>query len=312
MHSPVTLQNICNFFSVGEIVDSVYLGNWGNHNYFIDTQNGSFVLKIIAAQAGILERVQSEISYITYLIEHDIEVPPYYCNTQGECLYAYDNVYALLRPKIDGLILSKVQVGTEHLFKIGSRLAQLHSCPVPTVLPPRRCWLSEDAVLDARRQIREQYPASAFPLVEHPVLETDWSTYPATIIHGDCWYSNILVSPSNQVTLIDWEEVSINPAVLDIGRTLYSLIEANMIDADSYQAFISGYEGRRKLSWEEKQHIAQSMKYTAITTLLWRQVRFFNTTTPYDIEQSAWYTKNLEKWQPPQADTQLHQTSKSG
>jgi len=305
MHSRETLQKICDFFSVGGIVDCVYLGRWNHHNYFIDTKNGSFVLKVLHLEVDIVQRIKTEVQYINHLQDNSINVQPYISGENDDHLYVDDGICALIRPKVDGDILSKSGTIIEHLFEVGSQLGRLHSCPVSPMLPPRRCALSAGAVEETRQNIKERYPIEAFPLVDHPVLKTDWSLYPVSIIHGDCWCTNILVSSNDQITLIDWEEVSINPAILDIGRTLFSLIEANMIDAESYQAFISGYESRRILTSKEKGVIVQAMQYTGIVTLLWRQTRFFNTATPYDIEQSAWYTQNLEEWQPPRLDACL-------
>lgn len=39
---------------------------------------------------------------------------------------------------------------------------------------------------------------------------------PATLLHGDYWPGNILIEPNSRLTVFDWEDAAIGPAVLDL------------------------------------------------------------------------------------------------
>jgi hypothetical protein len=39
---------------------------------------------------------------------------------------------------------------------------------------------------------------------------------PATLLHGDYWPGNILIETNSQITIFDWEDAAIGPAILDL------------------------------------------------------------------------------------------------
>lgn len=295
------LQSICDFFAVGTRLHYEYLGVWGNHNYFVQTTAGTFVLKIMKETADQPRQLQTEITYLQYFSANGLKVPMYCKSVAGEYLYPYQDTYAVIRPKIAGDILSRANATPKILFQLGSLLGQTHSCPIDISLPSRTSWLNVTSIQQNRHRIITDTDFNKIDLVHDPVLDTDWSGYPTVLAHGDCWCPNIIVSPNQLVTLIDWQEASTGLAVLDIGRTLYGLIEAGLLNTEKYHAFIAGYQSVRKLTRQEEQSLAPAMKYTGLMVLMWRLLRFHNSTEPYDINQSAWYTLDLTNWQPPKS-----------
>jgi aminoglycoside phosphotransferase (APT) family kinase protein len=53
---------------------------------------------------------------------------------------------------------------------------------------------------------------------------------PLTLVHGDASAPNMRTSPSGEVALLDWEDVSAAPGVLDLAWLLVSSVESDHWD----------------------------------------------------------------------------------
>lgn len=49
-----------------------------------------------------------------------------------------------------------------------------------------------------------------------PEVVTNLRALPATLLHGDYWPGNIHIHPNSGITVFDWEDAAIGPAVLDL------------------------------------------------------------------------------------------------
>lgn len=45
---------------------------------------------------------------------------------------------------------------------------------------------------------------------------------PVSLVHGDCWYANAILTEPDRVTFIDWDNAGAGAAVLDLGYLLLS------------------------------------------------------------------------------------------
>ncbi|WP_157979767.1 phosphotransferase family protein [Kribbella monticola] len=59
---------------------------------------------------------------------------------------------------------------------------------------------------------------------------------PLTLVHGDASAQNLRTSPTGEVALLDWEDVSAAPGILDLGWFLLS-----SVDPDDWPATIAAY-----------------------------------------------------------------------
>jgi aminoglycoside phosphotransferase (APT) family kinase protein len=54
-------------------------------------------------------------------------------------------------------------------------------------------------------------------IIKHlEVIVNEMRTLPATLLHGDYWPGNIHIHPNSGITVFDWEDAAIGPAVLDL------------------------------------------------------------------------------------------------
>jgi hypothetical protein len=54
-------------------------------------------------------------------------------------------------------------------------------------------------------------------IIEHlPTIVSELRALPATLLHGDYWPGNIHIHPNSGITVFDWEDAAIGPAVLDL------------------------------------------------------------------------------------------------
>jgi Ser/Thr protein kinase RdoA (MazF antagonist) len=59
---------------------------------------------------------------------------------------------------------------------------------------------------------------------------------PLTLVHGDASAPNLRISPDGEIALLDWEDVSAAPGVLDLGWFLLS-----SVDPEVWPATIAAY-----------------------------------------------------------------------
>ncbi|MCK5115135.1 MAG: aminoglycoside phosphotransferase family protein [Candidatus Aegiribacteria sp.] len=86
--------------------------------------------------------------------------------------------------------------------------------------------LSTSVLKDLRRMVSEgKYHGvnlSLLSLVETasaqlwPELTEDFRSYPDSLIHGDCHYGNLFLTPQDGICLIDWGSASLAPGLMDL------------------------------------------------------------------------------------------------
>ena len=66
------------------------------------------------------------------------------------------------------------------------------------------------------------------------------STHPKTVIHGECYSSNVIVSPTEEIVLIDWEMAAIGSPLSDLAALVSGWDDANIqLLARSYWAALT-------------------------------------------------------------------------
>jgi Ser/Thr protein kinase RdoA (MazF antagonist) len=98
---------------------------------------------------------------------------------------------------------------------------------------------------------------------------------PAAVVHGDAWPGNMVLTPSGEAVLIDWENGGLGVPVLDLG---YCLLECHLdpgLPRDSPEAWhiepdpgriaavLDGYARWRRLDDAERAALAEGIRFAA-------------------------------------------------
>ena len=73
---------------------------------------------------------------------------------------------------------------------------------------------------------------------------------PFALVHGDCQPSNVLVAPTGEHVVIDWEFARVGDPREDLGYYTQSPMEPNVYHRDP-QGFLAGYRARTGLTEEQ-------------------------------------------------------------
>ena len=97
---------------------------------------------------------------------------------------------------------------------------------------------------------------------------------PVSIVHGDPWPGNTLYSGQSLVALIDWEEVTLGPAIFDLAYVaMCSCFPDGNYDPAIFDALIASYVETRALSDSERRCFPDALQRVACTCCLWLILR---------------------------------------
>ncbi len=99
----------------------------------------------------------------------------------------------------------------------------------------------------------------------------DFSPLPKALIHTDIGTVNTIERPDGSMVLIDWDDVGMGPAVLDIGIPLLQQFtsEDGQFFKENAQAFYGAYFSTRTMSPEEKGHIFDAGLFIALDYIIY-------------------------------------------
>ena len=88
------LTEVLSFFDLGTQSTSRRAGGFANENYFVTTDKGEYVVKVLREHAAA--NVVSEIPYLKKLEEVQFPVAQYISNDAGDCVFEADDIAAVV------------------------------------------------------------------------------------------------------------------------------------------------------------------------------------------------------------------------
>ena len=165
---------------------------------------------------------------------------------------------------------------------LGAAIGQLHALsssltytpPSSSMLVPGERAFAEQQLLAVATLVPKHYVA------QYELLQTALSSLhsmtdlPTSLIHGDCHPANALLTAPEQVTLLDWEEAGMGPAILDVGFLLMNCDGKAPWDAlpstipspnEVYlQAVINGYSHYHRLAPNELDYLLDAIRFRSL------------------------------------------------
>jgi len=296
---PDVLQEASNNFNLGRIIDFKRVVGNINKNYSITTEDGShYIFKIIVKHS--LEDLKTESMYLNKLREYDFPAAYYVEDIHGSQIFQYNNSVVMAQLKLMG---TPPPFSTEICISIGQNIAKLHRIP-KLGLPKRNHWLKKPFLSNQVSLIQSSLPDKAQKFLEafDSIADFKYSKLPKTIVHGDLYANNCLYHENSLIAFLDWEEVGIAPAILDLATCVFNFcFENDIFHPKQYEAMVDGYQRYRSLNDLEKKSINLALKYVALNLCAWRVAKFgISNPDPIIVKKSEIYWNiGLDKLQLP-------------
>lgn len=269
---PDGLQEASNNFNLGRIIDCKEVAGNMNKNYLITTEDGvHYIFKIIVKHS--LKDLKTESIYLNRLRKYDFPAAYYVKDIHGSQIFQYNNSVIMAQLKLKG---TPPLFSTDICNSIGQNIAILHRIPKHG-LPKRNHWLRKPFLSSQVSLIQSSLPNKAQRFLEafDSVADFKYLELPKTIVHGDLYADNCLYHENSLIAFLDWEEVGIAPAILDLATCIFNFcFENDIFHPKQYEAMIDGYQHHRTLNELEKKSIYFALKYVALSLSAWRLVQF--------------------------------------
>jgi len=290
------LQEVATYFQLGHVEDSAWAGGYSNKNYLVTTEFGEFFIKFVWNPRGDIAR---EITYLKRLKQYAFPAGYYLASPQGSFVWqGEDGRQAVVQKKITGQVAVK---NTATACMVGYHLARLHTLPFDD-LPATNSDLQYDYVRQSlitasvafNEQMLRPLLIAAERLANFPLQHL-----PRSIVHGDLTRHNCLFQGDALVAIVDWEEVGVSAALLDIAVAMlswcYRYRDDNQVSLvpEWYDSFLTGYRQVRSLLPIEEEHLAAAVQYAALTMSLWGLLQF-GIYYPDQSQLQGWLSPVLE------------------
>lgn len=264
---------ICALYGLARVQLEPLDGGAANSSFKATAAQGEFVLTILdnhtTASAYMLAahtEAMHRLGIPTAEVVRNLDADP--VSVFGERLI-------LLKRWINGQVLEALPF--ELLSIAGGLLARLHEIPVGAVpdLPvrTRRLSLAHVAAI-------EEFPDRDFGdwlarrLRAVREVEIAQPFRSDVVCHGDMFTDNLIVRPDGQLSIIDWETVSFDSSLLDLGMTLLGLARTNgKLDYERAEQIVAGYLSVRPLPEEDLEVLPTAVEHAALIIAFHRYYR---------------------------------------
>jgi len=269
--SKASVNQIIQHYAIGLLEEySPLSGGAANTNYLLQTKTGTYVLTVCDHKS--VEEVEMLANLLVYLDLKGFRTTKIIFGTTGQKVCLFDHKAILLKTFIHGE--TSRSLSSQVLFELGVTIGQLHQINAPEWLPNsfsygQQCFYeltdSEsdhpfiDWLRDKHRYIKKYL---------HPDL-------PRSLIHGDIFYSNVVITQNERPVIIDFEEACFYFRVFDLGMVIIGLCsEKGKINFQKVKNILQGYQQEIQLTELEKRVLQPFIIYAATATAFWRYRQF--------------------------------------
>lgn len=249
-------------------------GGAANSSFRVTSAADEFVLTILDNHdTDSAERLAAHTQALFLLGVPTVAVVP---ATGGAAITHFHGRPVILKAWADGTVEQPLPQAL--LPEAGHILAELHA------LPPQSSGLTDIPVGTRRLSADHEALIPGFPdrafadwLVDqlarvHRVEAV--SRRPRTITHGDLFDDNIIVGADGRLTVLDWETVSLDDPLLDLGMAAVGLTqEGGELAPSRLKALVEGYEQVCPLAEEDRSALPTEIIHAALIIAFHRYYR---------------------------------------
>lgn len=254
-----------------EYAESAFIdGGLAKTNYRVtDSQGQRFVFTVADSERNLPAETTARL--LRFVSQHGVITSEPVDSMRGSLLEEFEGHRVLVKRYVEGVTSHDLPFA--HLRSAGQNLARVHLFPVPDWLPQgtRR--------MDDVTESVEMFDDKSFAawVLEHIDETASMFTLdePFTINHGDYFADNLVVTPSGDIAVLDWDTASCELPVVDLGFAIVGLaLTGTSLNVGRLREFLAGYEGVRALSPAERAHLQASSLYAAAVLAHHRYRRF--------------------------------------
>ena len=245
-----------------------------NSNFYIETKNKKYILRIYEANRTLDEEKQELIllDKIASFIPVSIAIK----NVDNEYISVFNNKKFALFEYINGNVVSEID--THIIREIAMKLGKFHSFSKDFSFEEynRKTRIDFDFYYNEIKnlEIDFKFKNELFNLADE-VSKYDFSTLPSGIIHGDIFPDNVLLDEYNNIKVIfDFNESYYAPFIFDIAIVINFWIQIkdfDFFDKNNFiRDFLNYYSKYRKIEKEELKLLDVACKKTALTFIFLR------------------------------------------
>lgn len=267
------LKELFQQFSGDKIINNKLLsGGSANSNYWLQTPKGEYVIAISQTKTTAETRVLTNVLH--YLADRSFETSKCYPTLLGSDVTVYQQKPAILKSYIKGFVPEKLS--KDMAKKLGQQMARLHQIAPPDFLPQTHEYeiSAFDDLLVAQKELDHPFMPWLSETTQYLKGALDFDL-PKCMIHGDIFSSNLVVTDTREVVIMDFEEACYNYRVFDIGMTIIgTCVIDGKIQTELINALLESYVSVNALTRDEIAAIKEFAVYTAAGTALWRFKQF--------------------------------------
>ena len=245
-----------------------------NSNFYIETKNKKYILRIYEANRTVDEEKQELI--LLDKIAGFIPVSKAIKNIDNEYISIFTNKKFALFEYINGNSITKID--THIVREIAMYLGKLHSFSKEISFEEynRKTRIDFNFYYNEikKSEINFRFKNELLNLANE-INDFDFSTLPSGIIHGDIFPDNVLLDEYNNIKVIfDFNECYYAPFIFDIAIVINFWIKINDFDFftenNLIRDFLNYYSKYRKITKEELKSLDIACKKIALTFIFLR------------------------------------------
>lgn len=298
------MQALANEFALGVVNDwrSIEAGTI-NSNFGLDTEEGRFFLRVNEGKR--VEEVCYEAGLLENLVAGGVVTPVPRRAVSGDPYTEYEGQFVSVFPWLDGEQVDSMSLQPGHCEALGAALAQLHE--VGRAVPKhfhRQGRYTHDQIQTRFEDFKnssdpELQPAIAALREEFEWLaerEADRAAGQRGIIHGDLYPDNVLVSGTEIVALLDFEQASVGSLIYDLSVAINAWCFGSKLEPERVTALIRGYESRLPLDAEKRALLNIELRGSALRFLVTRITDIYLSAGAPQTKDFRRFLMRLESW----------------
>ena len=245
-----------------------------NSNFYIETKNKKYILRIYEANRTIDEEKQELIllDKITGIVPVSMAIK----NIDNEYISIFNNKKFALFEYVNGKSITKID--THIIREIAMNLGKLHSFSKDFSFEEynRKSRIDFNFYYNEikKSEINFRFKNELLSLVDK-IDDFDFSNLPSGVIHGDIFPDNVLLDEYNNIKVIfDFNESYYAPFIFDIAIVINFWIKINDFDFftenNLIRDFLNYYSKYRKITKEELKSLDIACKKIALTFIFLR------------------------------------------
>ena len=245
-----------------------------NSNFYIETKNKKYILRIYEANRTIDEELQELI--LLDKISSFIPVSRAIENIDNEYISIFNNKKFALFEYVEGSSIEEID--THIIREIAMNLGKLHSFSKEISFEKynRKSRIDFEFYYNEIKKLNFDFKFKNELLnLADEIIKYDFSILPSGVIHGDIFPDNVLLDEYNNIKVIfDFNESYYGPFIFDIAIVINFWIKINNFDFftenNFIRDFLNYYSKYRKITKEELQLLDVACKKIALSFIFLR------------------------------------------